>query len=286
MLRILMIVLFLLLVICTSSHCWVKTIEGNENQSPKIAVITAVIGGYDDIKEQNNVKHRERADWHYFTDNSKVKSDHWKVTRIDANDIIEKNRDIGGSKSTNYLPNIKDDKVKNMMIAKYFKAQCHKIPELAEYDYFIWVDGSVQLDDKFMDNMYKILVEDNRSLAHFKHSVRNNIKDEVDASYTAYPKKYESQELHKQYNQYIDDGFDDKAGLFEMTIFGRKNTEQNNALFDLWWKENIEKSFQDQISYPYCLWKSNMHPDHIIQLNVFNNDEFSKAAGDGKKHAW
>jgi hypothetical protein len=263
-----------------------KNIEGNENQSPKIAVITAVIGGYDDIKEQNNVKHRERADWYYFTDNSKIKSDNWKVKHIDANDIIEKNRGIGDSKSRNYLPNIKDDKIKNMMVAKYFKAQCHKIPELDDYDYFIWVDGSIQLDDKFMDNMYKILIEDKKSLVHFKHSVRDNIKDEVDASYKAYPKKYKSQDLHKQYKQYIDDGFDDKIGLFEMTIFGRKNSEQNNALFDMWWKENIDKSFQDQISYPYCLWKNQMRPAHIIQLNVFNNDEFSKAGGDGKKHAW
>ena len=43
-------------------------------------------------------------------------------------------------------------------------------------------------------------------------------------------------------------------------------------LFDDWWNENLQKSYQDQISWPYVLWKNDVLPDNVIYENVFNNN--------------
>ena len=82
-----------------------------------------------------------------------------------------------------------------------------------------------------------------------------------------------------QYNAYIEDNFPDNSGLFEKTVFIRRNNLEINNLFDLWWENNLKYSYQDQISYPYVLWKTNIMPDYIIKKNVFNNEDYTYTDG-------
>jgi len=92
-------------------------------------------------------------------------------------------------------------------------------------------------------------------------------------------KKYKSQNIMDQYNAYIEDNFPDNSGLFEKTVFIRRNNLEINNLFDLWWENNLKYSYQDQISYPYVLWKTNIMPDYIIKKNVFNNEDYTYTDG-------
>ena len=87
--------------------------------------------------------------------------------------------------------------------------------------------------------------------------------------------KYKKQDVDKQYNSYIANGFDDSIGLFENTIIIRKKTQRTNEIFDSWWLHNLIYSYQDQISYPYVLWEKQYTPDLIINENVFNNEKYS-----------
>jgi hypothetical protein len=57
-----------------------------------------------------------------------------------------------------------------------------------------------------------------------------------------------------------------------------------NKIFDDWWVENVKNSFQDQISFPYVLWKNNKYPEHIIQQNMYNNQFLGKVNYPHKKH--
>ena len=240
-----------------------------EARSPKkIAIITSIYGNYDNFKSQDNVRGSDKVDWYCFTDNAKIKaSEKWKIITTPYHSVI--NSDYLQYK--NYYNNINSVKVKNMMSAKYYKLQSHHVGLLQKYDYYIWIDGSIFLRDDFIKNITDLINED-YNLINFKHSVRDNIKDELSASMYA---KYDNQNLKYQYSQYIKDGFEDNVGLFENTIFIRKNVSHINALFDLWWVHNLKYSFQDQISYPYVLWKSGIKVDKVIHENVFNNEKYS-----------
>jgi len=120
-------------------------------------------------------------------------------------------------------------------------------------------------------------------MVNFKHSERDTIKDELKLSLEM--KKYKSQNLQAQYDAYINEGFPDTQGLFECTINMKKNIPEINALFDLWWIENLKHSYQDQLSYVYALWKKGIMPDCVINEKVFSNEDYSYSNAEiMKKH--
>jgi hypothetical protein len=260
-----------LVLIVFAGYSWYSfgITENMEPRSPKkIAIITSIYGNYDNFKSQDNVHDSDTVDWFCFTDNAEITSSKkWKIITTPYHSVI--NSDYLQYK--NYYNNIESDNVKNMMSAKYYKLQSHHVGLLQKYDYYVWIDGSIFLRDEFIKNISSLINQD-YNLINFKHSVRDNIKDELSASMYA---KYDNQNLKYQYSQYINDGFEDKVGLFENTIFIRKNVNYINKLFDLWWVHNLKYSFQDQISYPYVLWKSGIKVDKVINENVFNNKKYS-----------
>ena len=247
-----------------ANRVYIENMENN--QIKKIAIITAIYGNYDNIKEQN-INNKADVDWYCFTDNTDMKSDQWT--------IITTPYHLNSTKYEykNSYHNVSDKKIYNMMSAKYYKLKNHEIDILQKYDYIIWIDGSITLRPNFINNVLKNIIDNDYELASFKHSERNNINDEVKLSLTM--DKYKTQDLKTQYQDYLQDGFNDKIGLFENTIIIRKKTERINNIFDMWWIHNLKYSYQDQISYPYVLWKLNEIPDYVIQENVFNNTEYS-----------
>jgi len=260
----------LLLTICNKST--IEYYTNGEKQHSKIAVITSIYGDYDNLKIHNNVINSNLVDWYCFTDNTKIinsnKKTMWKIITtpyhlINGNDEYKKYK--------NYYDNV-DKKTYNMMSAKYYKIKTHEIDILQKYDYYIWIDGSIFLRDNFINNMLS-LINNGHKLINFKHSARNNVKDEV--SYSNQIQKYKNQFLKSQFLKYLKDKFPDNIGLFEKTVFVKKNENKINNLFDDWWIENLKFSYQDQISYPYVLWKNNILPDKIINQNVFNNKDYT-----------
>ena len=244
--------------------------EPFDSQFPKIAVITAIYGNYDNLKIQK-INHKDKVDWYCFTDNKNISSDFWKIITTPYH--IQNNRDTYKKYKNNYN-NINEKKIYNMMCAKYYKAKTHEIDILSDYDYYIWIDGSIILRPNFISNIIDIIQKnDYPNLIQFKHSERDNIKDEVKLSVTM--DKYKTQDLQKQYDQYKKDGYPDSNGLFENTIIIKKKDDSINWLFDEWWIHNLQYSYQDQISLPYLMWKLRIFPDYIINENVFNNQQFS-----------
>jgi hypothetical protein len=245
-----------------------ETFSENRN---RVAIITSIYGNYDDLKIQN-IKNKDLIDWYCFTDNKGVKSDTWKIINTPYHLLNEKyeHKNYKNSFST-LVKNENSKKTLNMMSAKYYKMKGHEIDILKNYEYFIWMDGSLFLRDNFITNIYE-LIKKNYNLINFKHTKRNNIKDEIDAS--LFMGKYNSQNLTEQYNEYILSGFPDNIGLTENTMSVRKNTETINKLYDDWWLHNLKYSFQDQVSYPYVIWKNGIYPDYIINDYVFNNNSY------------
>lgn len=238
------------------------------NPLPKIAVITAIFGDYDTLKEPTDVRLKEKVDWFCFTDSTTYSSPLWK---IDRRPYHLENETEEEKKYRNSISGTQYQKVKQMMSAKYYKLQTHKVESLKGYQYYIWVDGSISLRPTFLENMFKFITS-GKKLINFKH-LRNSVKDEMMAS--IHMTKYKNQPLQMQYNAYLQDGFPDTQGLFENTIICKQNNPSINRAFDEWWLQNLKWTYQDQISYTYSLWKHNVYPDQIIYESVFDNPNYS-----------
>ena len=115
----------------------------------KICVYTCITGGYDDIQEIKNKE--EGIDYYCFTNNPNIKSDTWKVIRIE------------------------DETLENITLARKTKILGNDI--VNKYDIALWMDGSTSFKKPIKDFIKKYFTEKDIFTA-FKHGERDNIKDE------------------------------------------------------------------------------------------------------------
>lgn len=213
----------------------------------KIAVITANFGNYDSFKEPNNIKNVELFDWFYFTDNTEITSNIYKII----------------TKSYHSEQN------KNVLKAKYYKVQHHQIDFLNKYEYIIWHDASLNIQNtNFVHDILK-LISSEPNMILFTHPCRKTVKEEVTILNTI--KKFKDQDFTNQFEIYIKNGFIDDAGLYAMGFFCRKIEPIINKLFDEWFTEINTYTVRDQVSFPYLLWKNKVEPAIIITEKISNN---------------
>lgn len=217
----------------------------------KVAVISSNFGNYDTFNEPSDkIKNINLFDWFFFTDNNKITSKVYKII----------NETYHFNETSKYN--------KNVMHAKYYKIQHHKIEELKGYNYVIWLDSSMVITNvNFVDDILKLL-EQLPNMVSFSHSRRKNTKEEF--TVLKKMKKFNGLNFDHQQNTYIKEGFKDDIGLFENGFFIRKIDEKMNKLFDDWWNEIKTHTYRDQVSFPYVLWKNNIKQDIIIKQNIFN----------------
>jgi hypothetical protein len=198
-----------------------------------IAIITAVTGDYDHIGshfygENNNI------DYIYFTDGkSRPRDKVWQVR------------------------NLPDLPLDPRRLAKFPKLHPHYFPELRDYDYVIWIDGSMQIRSfVFVDEILSFLKNGLVLSPHF---------DGRDCGYgeaTIRPLKYRKQPLDEQTDFYYYRNFPEHFGLYEAGVQARDM--KVSAVCDLgevWLGQNLMWSYQDQVSLGYSLWKTGFVPD-------------------------
>jgi hypothetical protein len=209
--------------------------------SMKIAIITSMFGDRDVLERPGSIF--KDVDYYAFVD------------RIHQCDVWTQT--IGCQFST-------DDRFASRRNAKIYKI----VPELfiPGYDYYFWVDATheVVLDPKEIIETY---MKDSM-IGCFKHTTRSCSYEEgkeiinLGLSYD-YPDN-----VIDQLNRYYSEGFPEQNGLWEMSVFIRKNTPEIQRLNLMWWEQICRYSSRDQISFPYCLWKTNIKP---VQLPGFAN---------------
>lgn len=240
----------------------------------KIAVISANIGNYDSYNNVINIENYELFDWFYFTDNDKVIINGWKIIKptYHNNDRVNNNDYVNNNDRVN-----DNDYVNNMMIAKYYKLQFLKIDILQTYDYIVWMDASIHINNiNFCNDIILLLSNKKNYIYIFEHYIRNSIKAEYIASLKF--KKYKDQDMFKQITDYYNTKFKNlkfkDSKLYECGFFIVKNNSSIEKLLDDWWNEVIKYTFQDQLSFPYVLWKNKIIPyslNNNINKNIYNN---------------
>lgn len=200
-----------------------------------IAVITSVTGNYD---HEMRHTYTSGVDYFYFTDGKSRSADsRWQRVMLPDLDIHPRR------------------------LAKLPKLHPHSFPEIASYDFVIWIDGSMSIEDENFP--HAILSYLNGGLVLSPHF------DGRDCAYgeaTIRPPKYASEPLDEQVEFYRDEGFPEHYGLYEAGVHARRmNYPGLSELGELWLDQNMRFSYQDQVSLPYCLWKLQFTPDVLPQ---------------------
>jgi len=244
--------------------------------SPRLCFVTSITGGYEQTCKKP-APQRIPCDFIVFTDRPKTIETHdgaWKV--VDAN-LYEYGVDHARDASTN--PREINSLWNNrhpFNKAKFFKLNLHRIPELASYDVVVWLDGTVEITDPMCAE--RVLGALGDSPLVFRHEHRKgSLKAEVDDSmYAKYTSAFWNghqqpvQDLQKQYADYVRDGFverwipnpiDEHDGVWITCFVAWDMRSPRTAEFlDMWWRENVVHTTQDQVSFPYVAWKTGIRP--------------------------
>ena len=203
-------------------------IKKNYNKS-KIAIITATQN--DDIANIRSIDHLN-ADGYIFTrsKNLTINGNKWKT-------IIKQ-----------YYYNV--DPLK---IIKYYKTQWHKIDILKKYNTIIWIDPSVELLS------IPIISED---IIVYNHGIRNNVYDEIDASYNHHLYLKYQEQLDYQKEIYVNINW---LAITCFVVYNRtRRTIKNN---NIWFKHIIKYSPIDQVSLPIACTESNVNISLLVASN-------------------
>ena len=192
----------------------------------KKVVYTAIFGPYDDLKKPEYIN----DDWDYvcFTDNKELKSDIYTIK---------------------YIEPLFENSTKN---ARMFKLLSHIF--LVGYDYSLWVDGSVKIRGKNIDDLITDLNKKRQYLSIHSHIKRDCIYDEAMACILA--DKAHPAEVIKQVRHYKQESFPEKIGLVESAeILRNHKEEKTQQLNQAWWEVLDQFSIRDQLAFNYICWK-------------------------------
>ena len=137
-----------------------------------------------------------------------------------------------------------------------------------EHEYYIWIDGSYEVvKDGFVEKMIESLGD--KEVAFLEHKNiwgRTNIYDE--AEFCKDIPKYKGQDMAKQVNLYWEAGLPQAHKLYAGGLYICRRSPNTEKMFQIWWEQNLLMTYQDQLSLPYAIWKSNVEvtslPDQIF----------------------
>lgn len=174
------------------------------------------------------------------------------------------------------IPNIVSDNIRRNRFCKI------NAPYIfSEYKYSVYIDGTI----KIIGDINKYLKKTGKTgMAIFKHPERDCIYSEAVACGVSKADSFEK--IYTQVRDYLDEGMPYNYGLFECTILVRNNRNPicKKVMID-WWNEVFNRSYRDQLSFTYCLWKNGLKYEDIGVLgeNYRTSAEFLRVRNHQRK---
>lgn len=208
----------------------------------RIAIYTSIFGGYDKLKPQPQFP---GVDYLCFT-NESIKQNGWAVIPI---------------KTPDESPRIS---------SKRAKTSPHWYLERS-FTHSIWIDGSITIvSPNFVERCLNSL--NKYAIACMDHPVGRCIFQEADGCRDM--KKYKTQRVIEQATHYMRLGYPKDNGLAACGIIVRDMRHPKlREIGDNWMYENLVWTYQDQISFPFVLWK-NQHWYDRLSFNYFDRSVF------------
>jgi hypothetical protein len=246
-----------------------RQVSATEKPHAKVAVITAVFGGYE-VRLHRFAEQSVPTDFICFTDmDHKVSSRGWIIDHTPYHlDVSLPTIDTG-----KYVNSLKNNK-HPMNIGKFYKQFFFVIPRMKKYDHVIWIDGSIRLESPhIISSLQRVFStgHDNGVVA-FEHDWRDgSLEKEVRVSGAL--SKYNStvfngiaqplQDVHSQYQAYVQDGYADaywrimrphrpQYGVWLTCFIGFDMTHPHMLLFlQNWYLQTLMFSTQDQVGLSF-----------------------------------
>ena len=201
-----------------------EEIACNNTKNKKTVIYTAIMGDMDELIDPKFIQ--DSVDYICFTDSDALKSDVWKIYKINFKHITPRRT------------------------AKIFKIIPSYIFE--NYLYSIWMDGCCEIIGT-CDTMIA-LVQGNYSMCCFAHPSNNCIYHEADTCIMF--NKDNPNIINNQIKYYKEQGYPEKNGLIMGTVLARRHHDKQLTVVMEHWMEEIEnRSVRDQISFNYIAWK-------------------------------
>ncbi len=201
----------------------------------KIAVYTCIVGGYDKVYEPKAVS--DLCDYYLISDQKPEKPSVWQWI-----DIAEA------------VPEWVTDPVRKN---RYCKINGDRI--FSEYPYSIYLDGRF----KITGDISRYVSQTGKSgMAMFRHMDHQCIYKE--GFFCVIFGKDDEDRIRWQLSRYKREKMPVNYGQFACGILIREN---HNPLCRLvmedWWREVFAKSYRDQLSFMYCLWKNGLNASDV-----------------------
>lgn len=206
----------------------------------KLVIYTALTGNYDHVHE---ILYKEDGvDYLLFTNNPAIKSKTWDVVFLDSD---------------------QDD----LVLSREIKMIPHKYLD-DKYDISIYIDANAVIYGELTE--LTRYLNDNTALAVSQHSVRKNLKEEIEACVQL--KGVDRDEVEKQYARYVQEGFEDNRQLLECGILVRRHKDSKlQELMLLWFQEFRDGIKRDQLSLLPCISRLGYEDYTVMDGSVWHN---------------
>ena len=198
----------------------------------KIAVYTAVSGGYDTLKLP--LLKYKNCDFFVFTDAPIESTDSYKIMP---------------------MPFLDEDTVRR---CRYIKTHPHVL--LPDYDYAIWLDMNISIVGDLSQDINDF-INSKFDVGFVHHPYRNNIYDEANACING--KRDNKVIVGEQIAVYKAENFQCYDLIESNYMVLNLRSEKVKSLLDKWWIEIFKFSRRDQLSLNYVLSKLNMPWFHL-----------------------
>jgi hypothetical protein len=278
------LLLFFIFVLLAFLFWYISSSKESFGDNFKICYITAIYGSYE-ASCKPHIKQTIPSDFICFTDNADIKNNGWEIDTTPYHLINKSTLD-----DDTYLNSMSNNK-HTFNVAKYYKQQFQNIPRLKDYDVVVWLDGTIELINEKTSEIIKDKINKNKIIG-WMHEQRSGIlKKEVDASdierYTSTfwnNQEQPYQDIFKQHNDYINDGYNDE--FFKDTIASNDFNKENIGVWitcfvaflnkdssvadflNLWYLQTLKHTTQDQIGFPYVCYKTGLIPYTLPDENI------------------
>ena len=209
--------------------------------SGKGVIYTAITGDYDDVKEPGFI--HPDYDYILFTNNPRLKSDIWEVRYVENEEELD-----------------------NVKLARRIKILGHEY--LPEYDFSIWVDANMEIIGDMDD--YKNKYRRKELMLCFNHPKNNCIYQEKEDCLAL--KKDIPEIMELQMERYRQEGYPKNNGVISSGVLVRElHNEKVRKVMETWWKEILNGSRRDQLSFNYACWKNDFVYD-TSELSIYGNE--------------
>ncbi len=207
-------------------------------RTARVVVYTAISGKYDTLRE-----HSWFCDeWDYvcFTDNNRCSSALWDVRAMDSHHVAFRG----------------DPQLR----ARWYKLFAHRL--FPEYQYSIWVDGNIDVCDRFLQIRAYECIRQKVLMCLARHPSRVCAYDEALACMQL--KKDTIEKIQNTMLFLKTQGYPEINGLYETNILIREhNHPRLIKTMEIWWQMLYEFSKRDQLSFCFAHW---LDPYTILPL--------------------